>query len=208
MSVVFLLRATVRCPVASLPAPFPSLAPAPDPPAHRGRPRCTCCSWSDEVPLLPPALLHSLPCPARLLRAQHVLSGQPPVLGLLHPLQHTRAPHWASWWPGHVLQSCRRHRSGHRATCRHRPTLLSAPSLCVALTPSGQPSSCGCLCVSPLPSASVFLWYCVLALLISCGLARDWTCRRPCMLVAITDELGPPARNHLVTILLLLCFPA
>ena len=119
-----------------------------------------------------------------------------------------QSPHWASWWPGRVLQSCRRHRSGHRATRHHGPTLLSAPSLCVALTPPGQRSSCGCLCVSPLPSASVFLWYCVLALLTSCGLAHDWTCRWPCMLVAITDELGPPARNHLVTILLLLCFPA
>lgn len=56
-----------------------------------GPPRCTCCPWGDGVPLLPPALLHSLPCPARLLSAQHVLSGQPPVLRLLPPLWHARA---------------------------------------------------------------------------------------------------------------------
>lgn len=148
MSIVLLLRVTVRCPVASLPVPFPSLAPAPNTPAHRAPPRCTCCSWNDGVPLLPPALLHSLPCPARLLSAQHVLSGQPPVLGLLHPLQHIRAPHWASWWPGSVLQSCRRHRSGHRATCRHGPTLLSAPG------PLGSKPVCRSYSVRP----AFFLW--------------------------------------------------
>ena len=125
------------------------------------------------------------------------------MLGPLCPLQHIRAPRWAFWWPRRVLQSCHRHRYGHRATCPHVPTLsglqdLSAPSLCLDLSLSGQRSSCGCLCV--------FLWYCVLALLVSCGLACDWTCRLLCMLVTITDELGLPARNHLVTILL--CFPA
>ena len=192
--------------------PFPGTCSRP--PCTPGPPRCTCCcSWSDGITLLLPRLLHTLPCPAWLLSAQRVLSGQPPVLGLLCPLQHIAAPRWAFWWPGHGLQSCRRHRLGHRATCPHVPTLftapgpLSAPSLCLDLTLSGQRSSCGCLCVFPLPAVSVFLWYCVLALLISCGLARDWTCRLLCMLVAITDELGLPAHNHLVTILLL-CFPA
>ena len=94
------------------------------------------------------------------------LVGSGPVLGLLCPLQHIRAPRWAFWWPGRVLQSCCRHRFGHRATCPHVPTLFTAPgplsalSLCLDLTLSGQRSSCGCLCVFPLPAVSVFLWYC------------------------------------------------
>lgn len=194
--------------MASLPTPFPSLAPAPGGPAQPGPLGVPAAApwWVMGSPAA--CLLLHTSCPASLLGLACLVGsascGGTPLSPAAH--QSSAGPSggpgvscspvtgwvWAEPLVQQPLQAPRT--SGSKSVSR---------SLSLS-----RPAFFPWVFVCPLPLS--FCLSVVLCLSFAClllGLACDWTCKVLCMLVAITDELGPPARNHPVTILLL-CFPS